>query len=114
MNELSEHLADRAAAALPACQRLEVEITDVQRAGGYEPWRGPQADNLRIVRDVYPPRIDLTFKRLAASGRVLQSGNRQLRDQNFMARPSRYSGDALSYEKRLMDDWVDREFGAAR
>jgi hypothetical protein len=114
LNELSEHLAERAAAVLPAGQRLQVQITDVQRAGAFEPSRGVQGSDLRIVRDAYPPRIDLMFKRLAANGQVLQSGSRQLRDQNFLMRPNRYGNDALGFEKRLVDDWVEQEFGAVR
>lgn len=114
LDALSEHLAERAAEALPKGQRLEVQITDVQRAGRYEDWRGPQAAQLRVVRDIYPPRIDLDFKRLGAEGQVLQAGKRQLRDLNFLMRPARYTNDPLRYEKALVDDWVAKEFGAAR
>ena len=111
LDALCEHLSERAAAALPTGQRLEVHITDVKRAGGFEPWRGPQAAHLRVVRDVYPPRIDLRFRRLAADGSVLQSGTRQLRDPSFLMRPPRYANDTLRFEKVLVDDWVEREFG---
>ena len=62
LDALALHLAERAAPRLGEGQRLEVQITDVQRAGGFEPWRGPQAGDVRIVRDIYPPRIDLRFK----------------------------------------------------
>jgi hypothetical protein len=114
LDTLSEHLAEQAAPTLPKGQRLEVHLSDVKRAGGFEAWRGPQASQLRVVRDVYPPRIDLQFKRLAADGRVLQSGTRQLRDPNFLARPSRYANDVLRHEKTLLDDWLAQEFGAPR
>ncbi|KQP21496.1 DUF3016 domain-containing protein [Pseudorhodoferax sp. Leaf267] len=114
LDALSEHLSERAAAALPTGERLEVHLTDVKRAGSFEPWRGAQAADLRVVRDIYPPRIDLDFKRLAANGRVLQSGSRQLRDLNFMMRPSPYANDPLRFEKVLVDDWVGREFSARR
>lgn len=114
LDALCEHLSERAAAALPTGQHLEVHITDVKRAGGFEPWRGPQAAHLRVVRDVYPPRIDLRFKRLAADGSVLQTGSRQLRDAAFMMRPNRYADDRLRFEKTLVDDWVEQEFGRQR
>lgn len=114
LDTLCEHLADRAAEALPPGQRLVVQITDVQRAGRYEGWRGPQASQLRVVRDIYPPRIDLRFERLAADGQVLQAGTRQLRDPTFLMRPGRYTNDALRYEKVLVDDWVAKEFGTLR
>ncbi|WCM93573.1 DUF3016 domain-containing protein [Acidovorax sp. NCPPB 2350] len=111
VDALCLHLSERAAAALPEGQRLEVRITDVQRAGGFEPWRGPQAGQVRIVRDVYPPRIELEFRRLAADGAVLQSGRRVLRDSAFMERTARGAADPLRYEKGLIDDWVRQEFG---
>lgn len=114
LDALSEHLSERAAAALPTGQRLEVHLTDVKRAGGFEPWRGPQAAHLRVVRDTYPPRIDLQFKRLAADGSVLQTGTRQLRDPSFLMRPNRYANDSLRFEKGLVDDWVAQEFGGRR
>lgn len=110
LDALSLHLADQAAPRLPEGQRLTVHITDVQRAGGFEPWRGPQAGDVRIVRDIYPPRIDLEFKLLAADGRVLREGRRQLRDSAFMMRPGGSSSDPLRHEKALVDDWVRMEF----
>ncbi len=114
VSELGRHLAERAAEQLPPDQKLEVRFTDIQRAGGYEPWRGPQADRVRIVRDVYPPRIALEFSQLAADGRVVHSGRRELRDLGFLTRPNRYASDPLGHEKLLLDDWVRKEFGAGR
>lgn len=114
VDALSLHLADQAAPLLPEGQRLEVRITDVQRAGNFEPWRGPQAADLRVVRDVYPPRIDLDFKLLRADGSVLREGRRQLRDATFLMRPDRYPSDPLRHEKTLVDDWVRKEFASAR
>lgn len=110
VDALSLHLADRAAPRLRKGEQLEVEITDVQRAGGFEPWRGPQTASLRIVRDIYPPRIDLSFKLLDERGAVLREGRRQLRDTAFMMHPDLYPNDPLRHEKALLDDWIAREF----
>jgi len=110
---LALHLSEQAAAALPPGQRLHVRIDKVQRAGGFEPWRGPQAAGVRIVRDIYPPRIDLSFKLLDEGGAVLREGSRQLRDGAFLMRPDMYPGDPLRHEKALIDDWVRKEFGGA-
>ena len=110
LDALALHLAERAAPRLGEGQRLEVQITDVQRAGGFEPWRGPQAGDVRIVRDIYPPRIDLRFKLIGADGSTLREGPRQLRDSAFLMRPGARSSDPLQHEKALLDDWVDKEF----
>ncbi|WP_336298491.1 DUF3016 domain-containing protein [Acidovorax sp. NCPPB 3576] len=112
VDALCQYLSERAAAALPDGERLAVRITDVQRAGGFEPGRGPQLAQVRIVRDVYPPRIDLEFQRVAADGRVLQTGRRELRDPSFMSRAGRGASDPLRYEKALLDDWVRTDIGA--
>lgn len=114
VDALSGYLAERAASALAPDQRLEVRITDVRRAGGFEPWRGPQGSELRTVRDTHVPRIDLEFTLRAVDGRVLREGQRQLRDSGFLMRPGAHASDPLLYEKRLVDDWVGREFGVAR
>ena len=37
--------------------RFPIAVTDVDMAGDFEWWRGPRADHVRIVKDVYPPRI---------------------------------------------------------
>src|ERR1041384_2763699 len=59
--ELARHIERRAARLLPEGQRLLVSITDIDLAGGYEPWRRNLGD-VRVVRDAYPPRIDLSFR----------------------------------------------------
>lgn len=112
VDALSGHLAERAAALLAEGQRLDVHLARVQRAGGFEPWYGPRANELRIVRDIYPPRIDLDFKLLATDGSVLREGQRSLRSGAFMMRPNVYpSDDPLRYEKVLIDDWLRQELG---
>lgn len=111
LDELSRYLAQQAGARLSPGQRLEVHITDVQRAGRFEPLRGPQTGNVRTVRDVYPPRIDLDFKLLAEDGSTLRQGSRQLRDSTFLGRPDSYLSDPLRHEKALVSDWAREEFG---
>ena len=111
LDALSLHLADRAAPLLAPDQRLDVYLTDLQRAGAFEPGRGAGAGDVRIVRDIYPPRIDLNFTLRTGSGRVLRQGQRQLRDAMFMSRSAASASDPLRYEKALVDDWLHTEFG---
>jgi Protein of unknown function (DUF3016) len=110
VEQLARHLQARAATRLPQGERLEVTITDIMRAGQYEPWRGPNLQDARIVREIYPPRMSLTFKRLDANGAVIDEGARALRDFGFMMSASAGSSDPLRHEKRMIDDWIRREF----
>ena len=64
-----------------ACRRASAwtwTSLDIRRAGSYEPWHGPDLDDTRIIRDIYPPRITLTFRRTDADGNVLDEGERKL------------------------------------
>lgn len=114
LDALSGHLSERAAAALPTGQTLQVHLADVQRAGGTAPGRSLQSSELDAARDADAPRIDLRFERRAADGKVLQSASRQLREAGWSALRGRDADDPLAREKRLVDDWVAREFGPLR
>lgn len=109
--DLAEHLRESAEEHLPAGQRLQVRITDIRRAGMYEPWRGMQLRDVRIMRDHYPPRMELSFERVDGDGRVVESGERSLVDGAYLMRSSPIGGtDPLRYEKAMIDRWARGEF----
>lgn len=112
LDDLSAYVASRAARTLPDGQRLIVTITDVQRAGRVEPWRGIGWQDLRIVRDTTPPRIELVFQHVGANGAVLKEGTRTLRDIDFLGRHGLRRDEPLAYEKNLIDDWLRNDFGS--
>ncbi len=112
---LAEHLRKQADKQLPEGQKLEVTITDIKRAGDYEPWHGPNFNDVRFMRDIYPPRIALQFTLTDANGQVIEQGERKLSDTGYLfnnAMPN--NTDPLRYEKRLLDDWVRRELRPER
>lgn len=113
--KLAEHLRKRAAPQLHDGQQLAVTLTDIKRAGDYEPWHGPQLDDVRFMRDIYPPRITLHFTLTDAQGRVIDQGERKLVDNAYLYGSTRLSdSDPLRYEKRLLDDWLRRELNGGR
>lgn len=107
--ELKAYLIKRGGAILKPGQRLQVNITDIQLAGAYEPGRGPQSDHIRMMRDTYPPRIDLNFQLTDQDGKVLREGTRVLRDLNYLhsglSTPGASSA-TLYYDKALLDRWL--------
>jgi hypothetical protein len=113
LERLRTHLADRAARLLPANQRLEVRITDIDMAGDFEPWTGSR-DDIRIFREIDPPRVDLAFRLMAADGSVLQQGERRLVDTAYLSGAEVRGSDPLRFEKALLDRWMSREFGVRR
>jgi hypothetical protein len=109
--ELRSHLVRRLAKVIPAGQKLSVTITDVDLAGDFEPWHGPQWDSVRVVKDIYPPTIKLDVLLVDEQGNVLKSGKRELRDLAFLMKLTMgFRDDPLRHEKALLDDWIGQEF----
>jgi len=109
VNQLAGYVQDRASRRLADGQRMDVTITDIQRAGRYEPWRGISMDRVRIMRDTYPPRMTVNVRITGADGQVLAEGERKLHDTSYLMKGSIGDSDPLRHEKRMIDDWLRRE-----
>jgi len=108
--QLKEYIVSHSRHYLTPGQTLTVTVTNVDLAGEFEPWRGAMFNDVRIVKDIYAPRIDLAVRLTDADGRIVKEGKRELRDQAFMMNLSINNNDPLRFEKHLIDDWLSREF----
>ena len=109
LKTLKTYIEKRASTELEQGQALDIVVTDIDRAGSYAPTVG-SLQPVRIVRDVYPPRITLHFRLLDSRGQVIREGDRKLTDLGFMHdSPGGLSNtDPLRYEKRTIDRWLAR------
>jgi hypothetical protein len=115
LDQIRDHLLEQAKYYVPEGHMLSVTITDIDMAGDFEPWRGPRFDDIRIVKDIYPPRITLNFRLTDAEGNVVKQGKRDLRDLAFMMKITMsFRDDAVRHEKALLDDWLRSEFPRVR
>ena len=110
VKELSKFIVRKTEDRLPPGYRAQVVITDVDMAGEFEPWRRGGFDDVRIVKDLYPPRINLSFRVVNENGDVAVQGDRKLRDLSFMYAARSTNLDPLKHEKELLADWIRREF----
>jgi hypothetical protein len=109
--QIREYVLERAQRYVAEGQTLKVTFTDIDMAGDFEPWRSPSMNDVRIVKDIYPPRINLTFQLTDAEGRVIKTGQRELRDMAFLMKITMaFRNDPLRHEKALLDDWLSSEF----
>ena len=108
-HELRRHLEREAPGRIPADTRLAISITDVDMAGDFR-LGGVGPNEVRVVRDMYPPRISLDFKLLRSDGGTEKEGHRDLRDSSFMWGSSPTTADSLRFEKDLLDNWLQKEF----
>jgi hypothetical protein len=94
------------ATRLPAGQRLQVEVMDVDLAGDTWParWR---AHDVRVLRGRADwPSVELKYT-LSQDGRVLKSGQQRVSDMNYLFTSinPRDAGE-FAYERRMLTRWV--------
>jgi hypothetical protein len=111
LRELEKFLIDTGARYVPEGMKLNVRVTNVDLAGDFELFRGPQADHVRITKGLYPPRIALEFELLDGTGQIVKSGQRNLTDINYQTRVVYPREDYLRYEKDMLREWLRAEFG---
>ena len=111
LRELETFLIETGGRYLPASTKLSIRVTDIDLAGDFELFRGPQADQVRITKGLYPPRIMLEFEVIDGTAAVVRSGKRELTDLNYQLRNVYPREDYLRYEKDILRDWLRPELG---
>ena len=110
LRELEKFLIEDGARYVPADMRLNIRVTNIDLAGDFELFRGPQADHVRIAKGLYPPHFVLEFELVDSTAKVVKAGKRDLTDIDYQSRNVYPRGDDLRYEKDLLRDWLRAEF----
>ncbi len=107
LETLKEHIQKRAAKRLAEGQLLTLTFTNIDLAGEYEPQNGPDFNDIRVIKAIYPPRLNFTYKLTDASGAVIKEGKEQLTDLAFQSTASPIDrSDTLRFEKELINNWI--------
>jgi hypothetical protein len=114
LRELEKFLIATGARYVPENMKLNIRVTNIDLAGDFELFRGPQADQVRITKDLYPPRLALEFELLDPAEKVIKAGKRDLTDIDYQSRNVYPREDYLRYEKDLLRDWLRGEFSDIR
>ncbi|MFT3868569.1 MAG: DUF3016 domain-containing protein [Nibricoccus sp.] len=108
---LKDHLQERAPRYLTEGQKLTITFTNIDMAGDFEPWRGIDFNDVRIVKEIYPPRMNFTYKLVDGTGSVVKEGQEKLLDMSFQMNASPVNAtDSLRYEKAMLDNWLRDTF----
>ena len=86
-------------------QRLTVTFTDIDLAGDYLPTAASGRD-IRVVKEIYPPRMRFRYTLADASGAVLKEGEEHLQDLAFQYNTGLNRNDELFHDRNLFRDWV--------
>lgn len=115
MQSIGDNLRKSADRILPPGEQLRVHVDDVSLAGRFEPFYRPGQQDIRVMKDIYSPWMNLHYVLLAADGTTLREADAKLRDGAYLRRavPGN-STDPLRFDKRMIDDWLGKEFGPRR
>jgi hypothetical protein len=107
---ITEHLQRVVSPRLADGQKLSVTFTDIDLAGDFLPGRA-QMQHVRVIKEIYRPRMVVKFVLTGADGKTIKEGDRTLTDLNFMTNIG-ISGrsDPLYYDKELLTQWAQDEF----
>ncbi len=104
--EFAKYVTRTADRFLPQGQTMEITFTDVDMAGDFEPWRGSQASDVRIIKSIYPPRLKFNYVVKDADGVVVKDGSERLSDLSFQNAIGLNRQDTFYYEQSLIGDWL--------
>jgi hypothetical protein len=90
-------------------QSLMIDVLDIDLAGHYERW-GPDFDDVRIMRDITPPRFKLRYA-FKQGGKVVMSGEEIVTDLTYLWTSSgRFVRERFAYEKDMLKRWFRERF----
>jgi len=95
---------------LPDDVKWDVVVTDVDLAGDVRPGMRGGMNDIRIVKEIYWPRMSMTYKMTDGSGKVIAEGKDDIKDMNFMSGimiPT--GGTNFQYEEKMLQDWFKRQ-----
>lgn len=109
--EFEEFVKEEVDEYLPEDAMLSMSVKDVDLAGEFEFWRGPDFDDVRIIKDIYPPRLKFNYSVKDAGGELVKEGMAQITDMAYLwniSNPVRRS-DEFYFECELIEDWLRRK-----
>ena len=104
---LTKNLNKTAAKNFQPNQKLELVVTDVDLAGDVRPTFGATTNDIRVVKDIYPPRLTFSYQVLEGD-KVIIAGNEKLRDMGFMQTVGVANDKPLRYETKMLDEWLKK------
>lgn len=108
---LRDHVDRLAAEYVPEGQKVALTFTDIDLAGDFPPVTKASRDSVRVMKDIYPPRMAFSYRITDASGAVVKEGKEELTDKNFLTTGSLTDrSDPLRYDKVLLSDWFRSQF----
>ncbi|MGS0682552.1 DUF3016 domain-containing protein [Shewanella sp. 125m-7] len=105
--QLTKSLNKEAVKVLKPEQKLEMLVTDLDLAGDVRPTFGATTHDLRVVKNIYPPRITFSYK-ILQDDKVIMAGDEKLTDMNFMYSVNARNDKPYRYENTMLASWLKK------
>jgi hypothetical protein len=103
-SELTDELGQMANKTLGKNQKLDLMVTNVDLAGGVESTFGATVNDIRVVSDLYPPKISFDYS-LSQDGKVIMSGSEKIQNMGFLFGIQPITSQPFPYESELLTKW---------
>ena len=111
LDKFNDYLVSESKRFIPTGCKLTITFTNINLAGTFEPWRGANWDQIRIVKPIYPPNFKFTWSVANAAGKVIKQGREDITDTAFDSRLTTNLDDPLRFEKDILKDWMSGSLG---
>lgn len=109
IKELDQVFVDLAK-KLPDGYQWDVNVTDVDLAGDVRPFFHHSMNDVRVIKDLYWPRMNFTYELKDAEGKSVASGKEDVKDMGFMMRLGVATGHtSFQFEEQMLRDWFKRQ-----
>lgn len=96
---------------LPAGHTLHVTVTDLDLAGDVNPLYRIDHNDIRVIKEIYFPRMTFDYQLLDATGKVVAAEQDvKIKDMNFMSSSTIGIGNTeFVYERQMIKSWLQRD-----
>lgn len=104
---LTKNLNKTAENTLAPNQSLQMVVTDLDLAGDVRPTFGATSHDIRVIKDIYPPRITFSYQ-VKEGDKILIEGEENLTDLSYRYTVGKRDTKALTFETKLLNDWLQK------
>ena len=109
LDTLERFLHQELPKALNTGQTIKVVVHDLDLAGDVLPMVIDSRD-IRVIKSIYPPMVDIEYVVLASDGSVVKSERTKFRDMGFEFGSSmRHGVGNFAYEKTMLKRWIKKQ-----
>ena len=105
-----EEVFSAMAKKLPDGYVLTIEVSDLDLAGDARYGNWATINPIRVMREIYWPRMNFAYSLKNANDEVVVSGKEELRDMNYLHRFRIPSGaTSFEFEEKMLQDWFKKQ-----